>query len=294
MSWEAIKARTRRATAIEQNYLKASSQEEKDRVGLLASAYAKKYGDFPEGSVLSKVAADPRYDMPDAKGIPQDKLTDVNGVNNQLMIFPDDQKMKVNDGRVSFEHWQNTYKDPTTNKDIPGWKTDEKATYVEISSTGGKVPVHIFANKPDHYEDGLAAINSEVASRQGTKDASFQVMVGRGHMYHADEYLKRVDPSMSLVHLGSCGSDQNIEKVFEKVARRTDYHRAADRHDGRERQASARHQQVHQYDRFDRLGQGTENAGCHRKEHGQQRLPAAQQQHGAGCDQTPEGTGTGI
>jgi hypothetical protein len=93
---------------------------------------------------------------------------------------------------------------------------EDHKEYVCVSSTDSKgVPVRIYANKPDHHDDGLEAINRTVASTQGLGKPAFQVFIGRGHSYHADEYLPLITPDVKLVHLGSCGGFQNLSKVLK-------------------------------------------------------------------------------
>jgi hypothetical protein len=78
------------------------------------------------------------------------------------------------------------------------------------------LPVTIYANKPDRRDEGLEAINQDLAKLQKKGKPSFQVFVGRGHSYHADEYLPLIEPSMNLVHLGSCGGYHNISRVLSE------------------------------------------------------------------------------
>ena len=182
---------------VKQQYENAKTQEQKDRFGLIAVNYSKNstvVSNDPETKAFYQtIQANPRYDVPAIKELPQKSLVDKQGANNQLMVFSDDK-----DSKDSFNHWKATYKGKA------GWKMEDKGSYVEISSTGGKTPVHIYANDPeyklpknlmDHYgadaqKKALEDIRSDVGERQGVKpqDASFQVFTGRGHSTHAIEY----------------------------------------------------------------------------------------------------------
>ena len=206
--------------AASKKALTATTPEEKeeaakvrDKFGILASAYVK------NGEAVSPdmkpfflgMAANAKYSMPDVSGVPYQKLVDAKGVCNQLMVFSNDgESIANNDGQHSFEHWKATYEGKA------GWKTEDKGSYIEVSSTGGHVPVHIFANKPDSRDDGLAAINKELAARQGTATPSFQVFVGRGHSTHSHEYIPLINDQMHVIELGSCHGFGNLEKVLER------------------------------------------------------------------------------
>ena len=197
---------------IERQYREAEKrgdQKAQDKFGLIASAYE---GNDP--TVVTKehqaffkaMHDDPRYHLPDVTKLLHDKLVDKQGVCNQLMVFAEDQ-----DSQDSYANFKRTYSGK------PGWKIEDKGSFIEVETTGKTgTPVHIFANKPDHHDDGLTAINQAVAKQQGATEPSFQVFIGRGHSTHADDYLKLVKSDMHLVDLGSCGGYQNLERVWEK------------------------------------------------------------------------------
>ncbi len=201
-------------TALERE-IRAGYEQAKDapqtrhRFGLLAALYAQ-----AEGSVVSdenkafyaKLGAEPLYDIHAAHNMKKQELVDAKGACNQLMVFSDDE-----DGKASFAHWKAAYKGKA------GWAVGEREGYVHIRSTAGSVPVHVYANMPDKQEEGIAKIREEVAARQGAEDASFQVFIGRGHSYHADDYLNYLSQEARLVHLGSCGGYQNVSAVMARA-----------------------------------------------------------------------------
>lgn len=184
----------------------AASPEEKAKFGLIASAYYRGADRITPDmkASIEKIATDPAYALPSLDRLNKNLLVDRKGVNNQLMIFSGDE-----DGDASFDNFKKTYAGKA------GWKIENKGTYVHIHSTGGKVPVHIYANDPHQQAKGLENIKAVVAAQQGTPQPQFQVFIGRGHSYHSQDYLKELAPGNNLVFLGSCGGYQNVAKVLE-------------------------------------------------------------------------------
>lgn len=192
---------------VKTHFEQAKTPEAKDKYGFIASAYGR---NCPNISADMKpyfigMANNPDYEMPKMGNLDQRSLVDKKGVCNQLMVFSHDA-----DSKNSFKNFLGTYK----NK--PDWKTIDHKEYVEIVGSGGKVPIHIFANKPEHDEQGLTAINQALAKRQGRSEPSFQMFIGRGHSYHASTYLPMINEHMKLVHLGSCGGFQNLSTVYKQ------------------------------------------------------------------------------
>ena len=194
-------------------YDNATTKEVKNRFGLLAATYV---AHAPQGiqptamvSVLGPfflgMTLNQDYYQPKAERLEKQQLVDERGVCNQLMVFPND-----DDGKSSFAHWQDQYANQ------PGWVIDPKESYVHIYHEGGKVPVHIYANRPEQLEGGIATIEKQVAHLQGKSKPSFQVFAARGHCYHLKEYLDHMDGAVGLSYLGFCGGSHDMSTVLQK------------------------------------------------------------------------------
>ena len=156
-------------------------------------------------SFFSGLSHNATYALPSMSHLSRQELVDNKGACNQLMVFAEDA-----DSKQSFANFHATYAGKT------GWKMGDHETYICVRSADSKgIPVRIYANKPDHHDDGLEAINKAVAASQGRAKPDFQVFVGRGHSYHADEYLPLITKDMALVHLGSCGGFENLATVLK-------------------------------------------------------------------------------
>jgi hypothetical protein len=191
-----------------------STGEEKDRFGLLASAFqthSNKTSPDLKTFYLG-IKSNPKFALHDFSTMTKGQLVDGKGVSNQLMLFPGLPGHDIDPDTVqSFNSWQDTYRGQK------GWKIEDKGRYVEISSTSGKVPVHIFGNKPGQLLDALDDIKAEVAKRQGTDKATFQQASMRGHLFYTDGLIKfNVTPDMKLVELGNCEGYDKVKKVLDK------------------------------------------------------------------------------
>jgi hypothetical protein len=203
---------------------KANNKNKMDRFGLLGATYST---NLPAGVNISTnertfftgMAHNPAYQQTPPFQMNRFQLTDNKGACNELMVFAND-----DDSKSSYNHWKTQYKDK------PGWKIEEHDSFTHIYSTNnddGRVPVHVYANHPDAHDNGLENINRAVAEQQGNATPSFQVFVGRGHSYHAPDYLKRLqemsknvdgtpkEHAPKLIYLGSCGGYKNITKVLQ-------------------------------------------------------------------------------
>lgn len=195
--------------AIKREYDQAATPQARDRMGVLASAYAQNaptgtLDASSEKSFFAGIQHNPRYQLPNMSQIAPSQTVDAKGANNQIMIFADDA-----DSKASFANWKKQYQGKA------GWKITEHPHYTHIENTSGKVPVHIYANHPEHRDAGVQEIRQQVAARQGTAEPAFQTFIGRGHSYHADDYFKILPKESTLVFLGSCGGYQNSTKVSQ-------------------------------------------------------------------------------
>lgn len=195
--------------AVKHAYEHAKSPQEKDRFGLVASAYGNSAPSVSKDMqpFFLGMAAHREYALPSMSTLKRPALVDSKGVCNQLMVFAADE-----DSKNSYTHFIETY----TGK--PGWKMTDHGAYVCVSSTdhAGGVPVKLYANKPEYGNHGVEDIQAAVAKAQGGKTPHFQVFVGRGHSYYAREYLKLLTQDMTLVHLGSCGGFQNLGETLRR------------------------------------------------------------------------------
>ena len=190
----------------------ASNTRVQDRFGLLAATYVTNISEDVAnpctsvyyGSFFLGISQNPRYQVPHLSVMEQAQLVDKHGTCNQRMIFSHD-----NDGQASFAHWKEQYQ----NK--PGWKIEEHDNYTHIYTTGGKVPVHVYANHPGVEDAGLAAIDKEVAGRQKRTKPDYQVLVGRGHCYYTSDQIKHVTHE-NLIYLGACSGYRQVGEVLEK------------------------------------------------------------------------------
>ncbi|QQG37959.1 MAG: hypothetical protein HYS26_00145 [Candidatus Kaiserbacteria bacterium] len=85
---------------------------------------------------------------------------------------------------------------------------------IEKKSANGKRAIRIFANKPDRNDKTVLEVNERL--KQSEKP---QVIVHRGHSYHANKTIGLLDESVALVNLGSCGGVKNISEVLKKSPR---------------------------------------------------------------------------
>jgi hypothetical protein len=112
----------------------------------------------------------------------------------QMVLFYGDE-----DGASSFNNFQKMFAD--SNK----WETTRNPFWITIRSRS-EDPIIIYANKPLDGEEelDLRAQDSLISflNRQSIEPV---VLVHRGHSYHLSKTLKRLQPSVKLAILGSCG-----------------------------------------------------------------------------------------
>ncbi|MDP4262564.1 MAG: hypothetical protein Q8941_08540 [Bacteroidota bacterium] len=113
------------------------------------------------------------------------------------------------DGISSFRNFLNLFKDPHK------WVISKNELWVTIRSVSGQ-PVIVYANLPldNEKEMDLQAQDSLSAFLQQQSIVPV-ILVHRGHSYHLGHTLKRLQPSVKLVILGSCGSYSNILSVSD-------------------------------------------------------------------------------
>jgi hypothetical protein len=124
----------------------------------------------------------------------RDELENKNGEIVQLVLFYGDE-----DGVSSFNNFLKQYTDPTK------WEIAKNTNWVSIRSLTDH-PVIIYANMPldCKQEMDLKAQDSLISFLQ-ERSLEPSVLIHRGHSYHLEKTLQRLQPSVKLAILGSCG-----------------------------------------------------------------------------------------
>ncbi len=112
----------------------------------------------------------------------------------ELVLFYGDE-----DGVASFRNFQKLYSD--TNK----WKTIRTPNWINVRSVSDQ-PINIYANIPLEIEEGRDLLAQDsLMLHLATKGLEPAILVHRGHSYHLEKTLNRLQPSVKLAILGSCG-----------------------------------------------------------------------------------------
>ena len=113
----------------------------------------------------------------------------------ELVLFYGD-----DDGVASFNNFQKLFTD--TGK----WEVSKTTSWLTIRSKTPE-PIVIYANLPLDYKDesDLRAQEALFAHMQ-QQGAEPSILVHRGHSYHLGKTLRKLQPSVKLAILGSCGS----------------------------------------------------------------------------------------
>ena len=125
----------------------------------------------------------------------KDALVNRRGEIVQLVLFYGD-----DDGIASFNNFLKLYAD--TSKWV-GWKNDNWVSF----RSNSEVPVIIYANRPLDIKEEMD-LKAQDSLFAFLKDQSMEptVLIHRGHSYHLDKTLRRLNPTVKLAILGSCGS----------------------------------------------------------------------------------------
>ena len=124
-----------------------------------------------------------------------------NNITELVLFYGDD------DGIASFKNFLALF------SDILKWEVLQNDLWVSIRSLCGE-PFIIYANLPlDNYHDlDLRAQDSLITFlRQRSLNPS--ILIHRGHSYHLSNTLRRLQPSVKLAILGSCGGYNSILSV---------------------------------------------------------------------------------
>lgn len=129
-------------------------------------------------------------------------LHNKNGEINELLLFYGD-----DDGLASFNNFLSLFKDPEQ------WMIVENEYWISICSLSGQ-PIFIYANRPLDGETGMDLLAQDsLTAFLKQRQAEPVIVIHRGHSYHLPETMKRLQPSVKLTILGSCGGNNNILSI---------------------------------------------------------------------------------
>jgi hypothetical protein len=111
------------------------------------------------------------------------------------------------DGISSFNNFLSFFKDSAT------WKISKNNQWATIRSVSGQ-PVVVYANLPLDTKEELDIQAQDSLSDYLSKESLEPViLIHRGHSYHLSNTLKKMQPSVKLALLGSCGGYNSIISV---------------------------------------------------------------------------------
>ncbi len=160
--------------------------------GLLGTLYAQQTGNTDaqfgtEGHI---------YHIEQLGELSKDSLFGPNKTSIHRYYFYND-----SDGQGSFQSFTSQYAHD------PSWNFEDKGEYVVVSSVAGE-KIKIFANKP------FAENGNEIDSILGSKNTPINVIVHRGHSFHAEKTVAEIPSTAALVSLGSCGGYRLLDGVL--------------------------------------------------------------------------------
>ena len=186
---------------IKSEYERVLRDDKKDAqvlYGLLAGMFSKKA--IINNEWLREMAT--KYQLANISELPQSALVDSQGRHVERYFFYDDGAN--GDGEASFNNFVATFKNGN-------WRLEDFPHYICIKSTSG-TSVAIYANKPKFGREGGEDIR-QVFQESNLKP---QILVHRGHSYHADSTIEKIDSNIKLVYLGSCGGYNNVKGVLDR------------------------------------------------------------------------------
>lgn len=142
--------------------------------------------------------------IPPITYVPYKQLVDSNGaVVIQAFFYGDP------DGQMSFKSFQSNF--PTAQ-----WKKTANKYWIQYTFKG-TYPIDVYANLPgDETKNEDATAQKALADYFSQKDIHPTIVIHRGHSYHLDGSLQKLDPEVKVVMLGSCGGYHNLAKVLDK------------------------------------------------------------------------------
>lgn len=160
---------------------------------------------FESADTAIKIDLSKELGIPPIYTVDYKSLVDDSGrVIQQVFFYGDEDK----DGQNSYTNFKALF---TSRAD---WTMTENSDWLTIKSNRGK-PVWIFANKPlygekDPDEEACKKLNAYLES----KKLRPTIFIHRGHSYHVNSSLSKLQPSARIVILGSCGGYNNLNEVL--------------------------------------------------------------------------------
>ncbi|MGE5107888.1 MAG: hypothetical protein ACM3H8_10110, partial [Sphingobacteriales bacterium] len=129
-------------------------------------------------------------------------LLNKNGEIIELVLFYGDE-----DGLASFSNFINLF------KDAGKWEISKNEFWVTIRSLSDQ-PIIIYANLPlDNKQEMDLQAQDSLSAFLWQQSEEPVILIHRGHSYHLNNTLKRLQPSVKLAILGSCGGYNSILSV---------------------------------------------------------------------------------
>jgi len=160
---------------------------------------------FESADTTNKVDLSKELGIPPIYTVDYKSLVDDSGrVVQQVFFYGDEDK----DGQNSYANFKALF----TNR--AEWTMTENSDWLTIKSNRGK-PVWIFANKPLYGEtDPDEEACKKLIAYLDSKKIRPTIFIHRGHSYHVNSTLSKLQPSARIVILGSCGGYNNLNEVL--------------------------------------------------------------------------------
>lgn len=125
-----------------------------------------------------------------------------NGETVEMVLFYGDE-----DGEASFNNFLSFFKNSNT------WKVTKNNLWATIRSTSEQ-PIVIYANLPlDTKQELDVQAQDSMSAYMEQQSVKPVILIHRGHSYHLGKTLAKMQPSVKLALLGSCGGYNSILSV---------------------------------------------------------------------------------
>ncbi|MBI2030848.1 hypothetical protein HYT05_04460 [Candidatus Kaiserbacteria bacterium] len=94
-----------------------------------------------------------------------------------------------------------------------GYNIKDEGDYVAIRKQDAKTKrmIVMYANKPDRSDDVIRRVHVNLM-----RETHPQIVIHRGHSFHAHKTIQLLTPEVALVNLGSCAGANNILRILDK------------------------------------------------------------------------------